>query len=166
MPTQSPKPRTLTAKQQRFVEILPTVNWNATAAYKAAGYAWTSEKMAGSLAVRLKGNDRIQAALAAQKQALAKRAAISQEAVLADMQALSSEAREAKQYSAAIRGTELVGKQIGMWPDKLVVKPAPPELPPEWGEFSLEELKAFVEHRRELRAKAIEGPKARKLEDR
>lgn len=108
----------LTAKQALFVQILPTVGFNATEAYKRAGYTCVSDLVAGVCGHRMLKLPKIQAALANVEAKIAQRNNLSQDDVIDSLKRLIGGAEAASQYSAAIRGEELLGKHIGMWPDK------------------------------------------------
>jgi len=53
--------------------------------------------------------------------ALAKRAEIDQEWVISKLQETCQAAVNDKQYQAANKSLELIGKHIGMWPDKPLI---------------------------------------------
>ena len=101
----------LSPKHKRFVaEYLKDLN--ATQAYIRAGYA---ERGANVNAARLMANDSIAAAVEKAQGKLAETADIDAAQIIKDLQKLSKDAAEAGQYSAAIKGKELVGKHAGMF---------------------------------------------------
>lgn len=108
---------TLTPQQERFVsEYL--IDLNATAAYKRAGYK-ADGNAAESAASRLLSNVKVQHAINAAKTERAQRTRIDGDQVLANIARLAAMAEEAKDFSAALKGNELVGKHLKLFTDKV-----------------------------------------------
>lgn len=133
----------LNPKQKQFVaEYL--IDFNATAAYKRAGYKWGSETAARANSARLIANDNIQEAIKEGMAAIAKRNEITQDWVIEVLKNNIARASQAEpvtdsegnpigiynyQGSVVNRAAELIGKHIGMFPDRVHVggdKDAPP----------------------------------------
>ncbi len=108
----------LTPKQQRFVaEYL--IDLNATQAAIRAGYTPTNADVTGP---RMLGNVGVAHAIEA---ALAKRSGkleITAEKVLRDLEEQRLEAKEDRQHAAAIRASELQGKHVGMFGERLTLR--------------------------------------------
>lgn len=105
----------VTPKQQRFVKEY-LVDMNATQAAIRAGY---SEKTANEQGCRLLTNVSIRTAVDAAQGRIATKLEITAETIVDDLMELSKGAAAVMQYSAAIRGRELVGKHVGMWPNRV-----------------------------------------------
>lgn len=105
----------LTAKQAVFVaEYL--VDLNATQAAIRAKYSRKTAEQQGS---RLLRNVQVKAAV---EVALAERKArlgVKADDVLGDVARLAAKAEVDGEYSAALRGRELLGKHVGLWTDKI-----------------------------------------------
>jgi phage terminase small subunit len=104
----------LTAKQRAFVDAY-LVDLNATQAAIRAGYSAKTAKQAGS---RLLTNVDVAAAVAAAQERRARRVEITQDEVLANLEAARTGAMGEAQYAAAIRACELQGKHLGMFVDR------------------------------------------------
>ena len=114
----------LNPKQARFVEEY-LVDLNATQAAIRAGY---SEKTAASQGERLLRNAEIQAAIKKAITYRSKRTEITQDKVMADIEAIKQDAMQKlpdkdgnfvmANHSAALKACELHGKHIGMFGDK------------------------------------------------
>jgi phage terminase small subunit len=102
------------AKHERFCQEF-VVDLNATQAYIRAGY---SENGAAQSAATLLRNPKISARIAEIQARIMQRLEITQETVVRDIADIVEEARKVGQYSAALKGKELLGKHIGMWPAK------------------------------------------------
>lgn len=103
----------LTLKQQKFVTAyLGECRGNATKAAMAAGYA---PKYADRQAYQLLENPRVQSAIAQRQNELAVASGITPEAVMLALQETVQAAKEAKQYTAAMKGIELLGKAVGLF---------------------------------------------------
>lgn len=117
-----PKTTGLTPKEERFVaEYL--IDANATRAALAAGY---SERTADRIGSHVLARQRVKAAI---RKALAeqqKRTLIKADQVLLDINAIADQARKAGEFSAAIRGKELIGKHYKLFTDQLEVKDTTP----------------------------------------
>lgn len=103
------------ARHERFCREY-VIDGNATQAYIRAGY---SENGAAQSAAALLRNPKISSRIAELQRKVAEKAEITAEKVIDDLEALGSKAAGEGQYSAAIRAKELVGKHIGMWPNKV-----------------------------------------------
>ena len=119
----------LTAKQQRFVDEY-LVDFNGTQAAIRAGY---SEKTAHAIAWENLRKPEISAALKVSFESISKRVEITQEYVLTRLRenaeralqnqpVLNKEGKETGEYryegSVANRALELLGKHLGLFPDK------------------------------------------------
>jgi phage terminase small subunit len=114
--------KNLTGKQQRFVEEY-LIDFNATQAYKRAGYSATTDIVARANASKLLTNHNIQAYLKQLQEKLQKETEISQEWVLKELQAMYEKNRDCilpGSAAAANKALELIGKHIGMFTDKVV----------------------------------------------
>lgn len=109
--------KALTPQQERFVfEYL--IDLNATAAYQRAGYSATGRSAENS-ASRLLAHVGVKKAIDAAKQERADRMRINGDQVLANIARLAAMAEEAKDYGAALKGNELVGKHLKLFTDKV-----------------------------------------------
>jgi phage terminase small subunit len=107
----------LTPQQERFVsEYL--IDLNASAAYKRAGYK-VQGKVADSAASRLLTNVKVRQAIDAAKAERAARTRIDADQVLANIARLAAAAEEARDFGAALKGNELVGKHLKLFTDKV-----------------------------------------------
>ena len=104
----------LTDKQARFAEEY-LVDGNATAAALRAGYKTRSAYQSGYNNLH---DPEVLARIAKVQQAITRRTEITVDKILSDLEGIRDKAIEAGQYSAAARCSELIGKHIGMWPDK------------------------------------------------
>ena len=110
-----PKVVGLTPKQQRFIaEYL--VDGNATRAAKAAGYA---ERAAYRTGADLLAHPVIRPAIDKALKAQEKRTLITADANLVAIERLADKAESAKEYGAAIRARELIGKHYRSFIDKV-----------------------------------------------
>ncbi len=114
-PSAYPRKSSLTPRQQRFVQEY-LIDLNATQAAIRAGYSARTAEVQGP---RLLGNVRVVEAIQSAQQALSERAECTQDEVMTDLKRQRDGAEKAAQWTAAIRATELRGKHIGMWKDKL-----------------------------------------------
>lgn len=104
----------LTAKQDRFVsEYL--VDGNASRSAIAAGY---SERTAARIGSELLTNPKVKAALDAGRKRLAEKLELTAEKVLADIARVAQKAEQAKKYSDALKGHELLGKHLKLFTEK------------------------------------------------
>lgn len=149
--------RKLTPKQQRFVDEY-LVDLNATQAAIRAGY---SAKTARQIGERLLSNVDIQAALSARMKARETRTAITQDAVLSDIEAIKQDAMQKvadrfgnvlmANHGAALKAAELQCRHLGMLKDKveLTGKDGKPiqtqQVPLELGNLNDDELNALAE---------------------
>ncbi len=105
----------MNAKQTSFVrEYL--VDLNATQAAVRAGY---SAKTAEQIGSRLLRNVQVAAAVKQALDARGKRVEVKADDVLRDIARIARKAERRKQYSAALKGRELLGKHLGLFTDKL-----------------------------------------------
>lgn len=108
------RPSGLTMKQERFVaEYL--IDCNATRAAKAAGYAERSAYRTGADMLQL---PKVKEAVEGAAAKLARRLDLSAERVLADIARVASMAEAAGEFSAALKGHELLGKHLRLFADK------------------------------------------------
>ena len=120
--------RGLTPKQQRFVEEY-LVDLNATQAAIRAGYSTRRAEATGSDLVR---NRKVQQAIQEGRAALSARTEITQDRVMADIEAIKQDAMQAVydadgnkamlDHKSALRACELQGKHIGMFVEKTETK--------------------------------------------
>ena len=105
----------MTDKQAAFVrEYL--IDSNGTQAAIRAGY---KENSANEQAARLLTKDSIRQAVEAGLKKKTKKCELTAEKVLKDLESLKKGAKKAKQFAAAIRASELQGKHLQMFVDKL-----------------------------------------------
>lgn len=117
----------MTPKQQRFVEEY-LVDLNASAAILRAGYKTKNPDVDG---YQLLVKPSIQTAISAARASLQKRTEITQETIMADIEAIKRDAMQAVydddgnkamlDHKAALRACELQGKRYGMFDDRLKV---------------------------------------------
>lgn len=107
-------PTGLTDKQARFVaEYL--IDGNATRAAMAAGYSERSAMRQGSDLLRAPN---VKKALDAGRRRLAKKLELTAEKVLGDIARVAKKAEAAKEFSAALKGHELLGKHLKLFTEK------------------------------------------------
>lgn len=111
------KTKALTPQQQRFVDEY-LIDLNATAAYKRAGYKGTGNA-AEVTASKLLRTTKVQHAVNAAKQERAQRTRIDADQVLANIARLAALAEASKDYGAALKGNELVGKHLKLFTEKV-----------------------------------------------
>jgi phage terminase small subunit len=117
----------MTPKQARFVEEY-LVDLNATQAATRAGY---SARTANEQGARLLAKASVQEAIQVARVALSARTEITQETIMADIEAIKRDAMQAVyddggnkamlDHKAALRACELQGKRYGMFDDRLKV---------------------------------------------
>lgn len=122
--------RGLTPKQQRFVEEY-LVDLNATQAYLRAGYR-VSDSVARRNGARMLTNADIQQEISNGRSALSERTEITQDRVMADIEAIKQDAmqpvydadgnKSMLDHKSALRACELQGKHIGMFVEKTETK--------------------------------------------
>lgn len=107
----------LNEKQKRFVaEYL--IDLNATQAATRAGYsARTANEQGARLLAKVSVRTAVEQALKDQQ----KRTLITADQVLLDIQSMGNDAWEAKEFQAALRSRELIGKRYKLFTDKLEV---------------------------------------------
>jgi phage terminase small subunit len=105
---------TLTAKQERFCQEY-TIDLNATAAARRAGY---SEKTAEQQGSRLFRNVQVKARIAELQDEVAERNKLSVDGVVTNLAELRDKAVAAGQMGPAIRAQELIGRTIGAFVDR------------------------------------------------
>jgi len=109
-----PKTADLTPKEQRFVaEYL--IDGNATRAALVAGYSPQSAQRQGS---QVLARPRVKAAVAKALREQQKRTLTKADQVLLDINELADKAAKAGEFSAAIRGKELLGKHYKLFTEK------------------------------------------------
>ena len=111
----------LTAKQRAFVDEY-LVDLNATQAAIRAGY---SAKTAGAAGGRLLQDVKIRAAIDAGKEKRSENTQITAETVLLDIMRIGRKAEEAEDYSNALKASELQGKHLKLFSDRLEVSGIP-----------------------------------------
>ena len=104
-----------TLKQQRFAQLLPTAK-SATQAAIAAGYSPTSARES---ACETLANSNVQPLIQAQQASLQAQAEITAVQIIRDLADDAQGARGANQWAASIRARELIGKQLGMFADRV-----------------------------------------------
>lgn len=109
----------MTPKQQAFVSHYVANSGNATQAYISAGY---SPNGAAQGAERLLRNVEVQQSIAGARARVEQMTEFTQQWVLSGLRDVALGALANKQYSAAARSFELVGKHLGMFSDKLVIE--------------------------------------------
>lgn len=117
----------MTPKQQNFVKEY-LVDLNATQAAIRAGY---SAKTASRIGPELLGKTCIQDAVQKERDDLANRTEITQESIMADIEAIKRDAMQPVydadgnkamlDHKAALKACELQGKRYGMFDDRLKV---------------------------------------------
>lgn len=105
----------LNDRQKAFV-LSYVVLGNAAEAAKEAGY---NEGVARTTGPRLLRNAMVRAAIDAEYANRSQEVGITVDGVLKDLKDLAQEAKKCKQLSAAIRATELIGKHLGMFVDRV-----------------------------------------------
>ena len=106
-------PATLTARQELFVNHY-LIDFNATAAAIRAGY---SKKTAQEQGSRLLNHPAVAAAVDAARTKAVEKAEITVQKVLSDLEDMRKGALECKQFSPAVRASELQGKYLKMFFD-------------------------------------------------
>lgn len=117
----------MTPKQARFVEEY-LVDLNATQAATRAGY---SARTANEQGARLLAKASVQEAIQVARVALSARTEITQDSIMADIEAIKRDAMQVVydddgnnamlDHKAALRACELQGKRYGMFDDRLKV---------------------------------------------
>jgi len=112
------RPATLARKRERFVgEYL--VDLNAAGAARRAGYSARTARQAGH---ELLTKPDIQAALTQAQRGRAERLEMTADKVLRDLERRGCAAEGAGQYAAAIRASELQGKHLSMFTDRVEIE--------------------------------------------
>jgi len=109
------KPRKCNAKEDRFAREFVIDLEKRNAAIRA-GYA---KKAATAQATRLLGRAWVQDRIAELQAALAGRMDLTADGVIAQLMKDHKLAQEAGHHSAAVRATELLGKRLGLWIDRV-----------------------------------------------
>lgn len=105
----------LNARQERFVaEYLR--DGNAAQAYVRAGYAPGAAETCGP---RLLRSAQVAAAVDKGRSRLTAKLELSAEKVLADIARIATSAEAAEEYSAALKGQELLGKHLKLFADRV-----------------------------------------------
>jgi phage terminase small subunit len=107
--------RKLTMKQAAFAGHYVRLLGNGRRAAIAAGY---SERSAAEIACENLTKPHVRAAIERQRLRVAARLELSLERVLQKIGEVAALAQDAGDYMAALRGQELLGKAIGLWPDR------------------------------------------------
>lgn len=108
----------LTAKQERFIQEY-LIDLNATQAAIRAGY---SEKTANEQGARLLANVSVRTEIDKGIEKRSNKLGVDAEWVITRLKNISNAAYEKEDYSPANKATELIGKHLGMFTDKLEVK--------------------------------------------
>lgn len=108
----------LTAKQERFVDEY-LVDFNATAALARTGHKTKSPQYAGLAAHRMIKNDKVKAAIEKRKKEISERIALTQDGVVNGLWREANNYDETGQAGARVRSWELLGKYLGMFPEKI-----------------------------------------------
>jgi phage terminase small subunit len=107
-----PSVRALKSDRQRKFVVEYTVDNNARQAAIRAGYRSGAAAQQGC---RLLTKEHVRAAVDDCQARVAAGIELSAEGVLERLQDLTEEARDEKQYGAAIRGLDLLGRHLGLW---------------------------------------------------
>jgi hypothetical protein len=109
-----------TPKQEAFVHwyCSAVVNMNGTEAARRAGYAGSDNTLANVASENLR-KPYLRAAIDKRLEKALSGADVTVEAVLRELDALGAKASEAGQYGAAIRASELKGKYLKMFTDRI-----------------------------------------------
>jgi hypothetical protein len=111
---QSASSEGLTPKEQMFIaEYL--IDGNGTRAALAAGYVASNARKSASEALK---RPRVQAALKAAKAKLLNKLELSAAKVLEDIERISNKAERAREFSAALKGKELLGKHLALFTER------------------------------------------------
>lgn len=108
--------RGLTPKQARFVEEY-LIDFNGSAAYQRAGYKGTGNT-AEVNASKLLRTAKVQEAIQQARQAQTQRTEITADYVLKGLKAEAERMGQGTSHSARVRAHELLGKHLGMFPDR------------------------------------------------
>lgn len=111
----------LTPKQARFAEEY-LLDLNAAAAYRRAGYKARTDHEASVGGSRLLANTGIKVVIAASQARRAQRSRLSQDWVLERLKVEAELTGEGAGHGARVKALELLGKHVGMWPNRLDVK--------------------------------------------
>lgn len=103
------------AKRERFCQEYMK-DLNRTQAYIRAGY---SERGAAQNAERLMRNDEVRARIADLQAKIGQHLEITQEKVLRDLEQIRDKAIKEGAFGPAAKVVELLGRHIGMWPNKI-----------------------------------------------
>ena len=109
--------RKLTMRQHKFAVEYVANGGNGTQAAKAAGYGEAGAHVLASQTLR---NPKVQQAIAQAEARIIRRIKVTPEKVMGDLEEARAKAMTVDQVGAAIRATELQGKQIGMFVDRSV----------------------------------------------
>ena len=99
----------MNSRQTHFCQEY-AVDHNATRAAIAAGYAKNSARVTGS---KLLTNANIKQKLANIQAETATKLAITKESQIEDIQDIADKAKKSKQYSAALKGKEIINRMLG-----------------------------------------------------
>ena len=144
MNSDAPMPA-LTPKQETFAQEF-LLDLNATQAAIRAGY---SARTAQEQSSRLLANEVIKNAVDAAREKAVDKVSVTIEKVLQDLEDARLKALEAKQFSPAVRASELQGKYLKMFFDGHTVDPT--------GVGAMSEEQLLVELRRVLGPGKVEG---------
>lgn len=117
--TRKPKEE-LTAREERFVGeyvagAVDDVRGNGVRSAIAAGY---STKTAKAIASELLRRPRVKAAIKAAQKRIAARLDLSAEKTLGDIARVAAKAEASREYGAALKGHELIGKYLKLFTER------------------------------------------------
>ena len=110
--------RELNPRQREFVRHYVLLHGNGTQAYIAAGYAPRDRDVAGNLAARLRGDERVRAAIAAEYRRIEKAHEITVEGICRELDEARSLAMDTEAPNAAIAASMAKAKLAGLVTDK------------------------------------------------
>jgi phage terminase small subunit len=109
--------RKLTMRQHKFAVEYVANGGNGTQAAKAAGYGEAGAHVLASNTLR---NAKVQQVIAQAEARMIRRIEVTPDKIMADLEDYKELGVRTEQVGAAIRATELQGKQIGMFVDRSV----------------------------------------------
>lgn len=120
-------PSGFTTREELFVMYYvagdPRALGNGTKAAIAAGYSKTS---AAKIASDLLAKPKIRAAIDAELKRISQKLRITTEKVLQDIERIANKAEKAGEFGAALKGKELLGRNLKMFTDRLEVRDTTP----------------------------------------
>ncbi len=110
------------AQHERFAQVMAEGKMNQGQAYLEAGYQCSSLEIASASATRLLKNVNVQARISYLQEEAAKLAVLDRSYVLLGLMANAEKGYETGDLSASNRAFELLGKDLGMFREKLDVE--------------------------------------------